>query len=83
MASKALIVGHCPAELQELFGYNPVVQVDWSNPFCQLSKEVLSQISAYQKLVESNYKRLLEVGTFTQRAKRIVEVLTSIESRLS
>ena len=83
MASKALVVGHCPAELEELFGYNPVVQVNWSNPFRQLSEGILSQISAYQELVESNYKRLLEVGTFTQRAKRIVEVLTSIESRLS
>ena len=28
MASKCLIVGKCPLELRDLFGYNPVIEVD-------------------------------------------------------
>jgi hypothetical protein len=80
MASKALIVGHCPAELKDLFGYDPVISVNWDNPARQLCNELLPRIANYQDLVERNYQKLLQVGTFRLRARRIIEVLSHLES---
>jgi hypothetical protein len=79
MASKVLIVGSSPAELCDLFGYDPVVPVDWSDPGRQLCDTILPRCAEYQELVEKNYQRLLQSATFTQRAERIVEVLSSFE----
>ncbi|WP_299416255.1 hypothetical protein [Acaryochloris sp. IP29b_bin.148] len=76
MASKCLIVGKCPGELLEIFGYNPVIEVDMKNPFQQLLG-ILNTINSYQDLVNSNYERLLEIGTWEVRIQEMVDILTN------
>jgi hypothetical protein len=68
MASKCLVVGKCPKELVELFGYNPVIELE--NP--SQIMEILNQIQDYQCLVERNYHRLLEVGTARIRVQQLL-----------
>jgi hypothetical protein len=76
MAARCLMVGHCPSELSDLFGYNPVVQVDHGRPASQLL-EILADIRGYQDLVDRNRERLMEVGTWDARVGEIVRVLTA------
>jgi len=75
IASNCLIVGHCPSELRELFGYSPIVEVDMSDPARQLH-EMIVNIAAYQKFVDDNYRRFLEVGTCDVRARSILDLLS-------
>jgi len=76
IASKCVLVGHAPPELEELFGFNPVVEADEADPGGQLIA-ILDELDRYQLMVERNYARLLEVGTWEKRAKQIVEALAS------
>jgi hypothetical protein len=76
MASKCLIIGYCPDELLSLFGYNPVIEADLENPYYQII-EILNNISKYQELVDKNYLRLLEVGTWEVRVKTIIDLLVN------
>jgi hypothetical protein len=74
MASKCLIVGHAPQELTDLFGYNPVIEVRWGSEFEQI-ESVLDNLGSFQDLVERNYRRLLEVGTWKSRVAKILDTL--------
>jgi hypothetical protein len=74
IASRSVLVGHCPAELRDLFGYDPVVPVDWSDPVKQLLG-IVDRIEEYQPHVERNHQRLLEVGTWEVRARGMMELL--------
>jgi hypothetical protein len=76
MASKCLIVGHCPDELIELFGYNPVIEAEMTDPSKQIF-EIIDQISEYQDLVDRNYHRLLEVGTWETRVQTVINYLVN------
>ena len=74
MASKCVIVGHCPAELEEIFGYNPIVQYDPSDPAGQV-REILGSIEQYQARVDGNEQRLHEVGTWDTRVDAMLTIL--------
>lgn len=74
MASKCLILGHGPQELTDLFGYNPVLEAEPGHEFEQI-ESVLTNLDSFQDLVEKNYRRLLEVGTWKERVVTIVESL--------
>jgi hypothetical protein len=74
MAARCLIVGHCPSELSDLFGYNPVIEVEQGRAASQLL-EILANIQSYQGLVDRNRERLLEVGTWDARVRAIFAVL--------
>ncbi len=76
MASKCVILGKCPSELIELFGYNPVIEVDAVNPSEQIVN-ILANIGSYQELVDKNYNRLLEVGTWEVRTKEMINILVN------
>lgn len=76
MASKCVVLGHCPGELEEVFGYNPVVEADLEDPAGQI-ETMLSSIDDYQALVDRNHARLLEVGTWDSRVERMLEILRS------
>jgi hypothetical protein len=76
IASKCLIVGFCPQELMELFGYCPCIKADLENPGKQLI-DILDNIIDYQDFVNENYNRLLEVGTWGSRISVISESLIS------
>jgi glycosyltransferase involved in cell wall biosynthesis len=74
MAAGCLLVGHAPQELVDLYGYNPVVEVDWGAPSEQL-REILATPEAHQPLVDRNVKRTLEVGTFDSRVRTMLSIL--------
>jgi hypothetical protein len=74
MASKCLMVGHGPRELIDLFGYNPVLQVEDGSELAQL-EWILRNLSSFSGLVERNYARLREVGTWKCRVETVLDVL--------
>lgn len=80
MASKCVILGHAPQELKELFGYNPVVEVDEGREFEQI-ESLLSSPEPSCELVESNYRRLMEVGTWKARVDQILDVVSQQQAR--
>jgi hypothetical protein len=76
MASGCLVVGHCPAELEEIFGYNPVIEADLDDPAGQLLS-ILGGIDTCQELVVKNLQRMLEVGSWDVRVKTMLSLLLS------
>src|SRR5215212_10345929 len=58
MAAKCLIVGHCPAELIEVMGYNPVIEADLSSgPAAAAAQiaDILADVGRYQPQVDRNF----------------------------
>lgn len=53
MAAGAIPVGVCPTELRDLMGYNPVFEVDITNPFTTFDY-LLKNISTFSELKECN-----------------------------
>jgi hypothetical protein len=74
MASACLILGKCPQELSDLFGYNPVIEADEHDPYGQIN-EILQNLTNYQELVVRNYRRLTEVGTWKVRADSMIATI--------
>lgn len=74
MASGCLVIGQSPRELIDLFGFNPVIEVDWARPGAQI-QDVLENPNQYQPMVDRNLQRLREVGTFNTRASTMLSVL--------
>lgn len=61
MLSRCVMIGHAPKELTDLLGYNPVIELDQSNPDKQL-RDVLDNIENYQTLVDKNREMALKYG---------------------
>ena len=74
MASGCLLVGHAPRELVDLFGYNPVIEADMTDPAGQLDA-ILRAIDTHAPLVARNRARLAEVGTWDARVRTLLELL--------
>ena len=74
IASGCIPVGRCPAELEDLFGYDPVVPLDESDPVAHI-RALLDDLDAHRDLVERNLARLLEVGTWDARAQTLLATL--------
>ncbi len=74
MVSKCLVVGHAPKEMIDLFGYNPVVEIDMNNPAQQL-ESILANYSDYIPLIEKNYEQVLKNHTWRNRWDQIKEIL--------
>lgn len=70
MASRCVLIGHCPEELADLWGYNPVVEVGLDYPVEFLVDAALNP-SRYQPLVDRNYDRLQEIGHWRHRIRLI------------
>lgn len=75
IASGCIILGHCPDELLNLFGYNPVVEVEWGDEVAQVER-ILASVHSYQDQVDANYRRLLEVGTWRHRARAVIQEIS-------
>ena len=71
IASRCVIVGRCPRELADLFGYNPVVEADRNDPAGQI-EAILRDPAAHAERVERNYRRLMEVGTWEVRVATLL-----------
>jgi hypothetical protein len=74
IVSKCLLVGHAPKEMIQLFGYNPVIEIDMENPVEQLD-EILKNYSDYIPLIEKNYQIVLKYHTWKDRWNQIKECL--------
>ena len=80
MASKCILLGHCPAELADLFGYNPVFEIQPGGEVQQI-ESILSNLDSFQAIVDRNYDRLLQVGTWRSRASVIMETAETLSAR--
>ena len=78
MVSKCLIVGHAPQEMVELFGYNPVVEIDMEKPTEQIS-EILENFADYVPLIEKNYTETLAHHTWDNRWQQMRAILKSTD----
>lgn len=70
MLSRCIILGHCPKELIDLVGYNPVIEVDFVNPVNQI-ENIITNISNYQQLVDKNYDAALKHASWNNRMKTL------------
>ena len=74
MASKCIILGHAPKEMITLFGYNPVIEIDYNDPENQILS-ILNNYEDYYSLIEKNYNTLLKNHTWTNRWETMKEIL--------
>ncbi len=82
MAAGCLPIGHAPQELIELFGYNPVVQIDLTAAARDV-RAILDRIEDWKPLIRRNRQRLLQVGTWDVRAKSMLdEIIMRIGTKL-
>jgi hypothetical protein len=75
MASGCLVIGRAPRELIDLFGYNPVVDVDVNDRPIDRVRDLLADVGRHQALVERNLARLREVCTWRIRAHQMLDIL--------
>lgn len=74
MVSKCLIVGHAPAEMIRLFGYNPVVEIDPIDPAGQLLS-LLDHWDDQRDLIERNHAAVLASHTWPRRWQQMRQTL--------
>jgi glycosyltransferase involved in cell wall biosynthesis len=74
-ATRTLIAGKVPAEMIELFGFAPGIDV-CPNEMGDFAAELDRDPTGYQGLVDAAYARLLEVATWEVRSREILAMLT-------
>ncbi len=74
MLSKCLIVGHAPTEMVQLFGYNPLIEIDYNNAAGQLL-DLLDHLEDYQALIEKNYQVVRQHHTWASRWQQIKGII--------
>ena len=77
MASKCLVLGIAPKEMVDMFGYNPVVEINMEQPVKQI-EEILANFNNYIPLIEKNYMNVVENHTWEKRWKQIKEIYNTI-----
>ncbi|RZJ58543.1 MAG: glycosyltransferase family 1 protein [Hymenobacter sp.] len=77
MAAKCLVLGAAPLEATRLFGYNPVVEVDWQDPVGQL-QTILRNPAPYQALIERNYAFVCSKLHYQHALNTIHELTTNM-----
>jgi hypothetical protein len=82
MASKCLILGHGPAEMINLFGYNPVIEIDWENAEDQI-EDLLQHFHLHIPLIERNYRELVSKHTWVHRFQQIKDILAGASASTS
>jgi hypothetical protein len=73
MVSKCLVLGHAPAEMVELFGYNPVIEIDMQEPVNQIGS-ILNNFEEYIPLIEKNYQTVIQHHTWLHRWNQIKNI---------
>lgn len=74
-SSKALAVGVSPKELTDLFGYNPLINIDKNDPVKQID-ELLNNYSKYIPLIEKNYNLVLQKHQWSDRLKQMINLIS-------
>lgn len=77
IAAGCILLGRAPQDLIDLFGYNPVIDVDWADPPGQL-RTILASLEDYQAAVDANRRRLLDVGSWAVRGPQLVQALDKL-----
>ena len=72
-AAGCLVMGACPRELRDLWGYDPVLPVDADRPADSILL-ALERLPELQSLVCRNLERLAQVGTWSRRAAEMVRL---------
>jgi hypothetical protein len=72
-AAGCLVMGRCPVELRDLWGYDPVLPLDPTRP-SESILHALERLSDLQALVDRNLERLAQVGTWHHRAIEMVRL---------
>jgi len=75
MASKCLILGKAPREMVDIFGYNPVIDIDVDYPGDQIIS-ILERYDDYLYLIERNYNKIFK-NTWASRWREITEIILS------
>jgi len=70
MAAKCLIVGETPAEAEQMFGYDPVVAIDWEDPVGQLL-DITAHPERFASLIERNFAAVTSLHDVSNFAARI------------
>lgn len=73
IVSKCIIVGHAPVEMIELFGYNPVIEINMEKPVEQLI-EILDDFENYIPVIEQNYKTVITNHTWSNRWEQMKNI---------
>jgi hypothetical protein len=76
MLTRTVIIGRAPKELVQFLGFNPVIDVDWSDPAGQLQK-MITHIADYQNRVDEYRLAALEKGDWRTRMSLIREEFSS------
>ena len=74
MLSRCLIVGHAPAEMIQLFGYNPLIEIDYIDPAGQLLG-LLDRLKDHEELIEKNYYAVREHHTWSSRWQQVKGII--------
>jgi len=74
LASRCLVLGRCPPELSELFGFDPVIAVDDHDPSRQL-RAILTNIDSFQVHVDRAHTRLQSVGDWQSRVHSLLALV--------
>jgi hypothetical protein len=76
MAAKCLIVGKMPYDMQYLFDYAPVVEIDENDPGAQIV-DILKHYDQYIPLIEKNYETVVRQHDWKNRLEAITKELCS------
>lgn len=76
MASKCLIVGIMPEEMNSLFDYKPMIEIDVENPGSQIL-EILDNYDSYHDLIERNYLVVRAKHQWQNRWKEIANIIST------
>lgn len=66
MASRCLVVGKMPEEMEVLFDYQPVIDLNLDDPYKHL-KNILENYDEYIPLIEKNYLTICQKHTWINR----------------
>lgn len=77
MAAGCLILGTSPAELRQLFGYDPVIAVNWDDPVSQIM-QLLTRPQEHEALRLRNLEAVRAHGSWDRRA---IELLSDLAAR--
>lgn len=79
LGSGCLAVGQCPAELRDLYGFDPVIALRESDPGAHML-EILADLGSYQAHVDRCLARTREVGHFDIRAKQMLDAIAAYDN---
>ncbi len=75
MLSRTIIIGHCPKELSDLIGYNPVIEINNQDDALTHIPYILKHIKDYQALVDKNRETAIKLGSWKTRMDFLIDAL--------